>query len=106
MEYAHLRLVRSKRQGIVASSTPEAECVPFINVAGSREETNTSSSEEEDEDDQISVNGGDMPREHDAERELVRYHQEEHEVRDEKEKIARARPQAWCDFCGKRVVNR
>ena len=106
MEYALLKLARSKRQGTVATSTPEAECVPFIYAAGSSEETDMSLSAEEDEGDQVSVDGGDVPKERDAEMEFVRYHQEEHEVRDEKEKIARTRPRAWCDFCGKHVVSR
>ena len=80
--------------------------MPFVYAAVSREEVDVSVPTEVDEGDRMSVDGGDVPKERDAERELVRYHQEEHEVRDEKEKIARARPRAWCDFCGKHAVSR
>ena len=53
-----------------------------------------------------SVNSDGLPIELGVDNVLIRDRQEEYEVRDEKERDARAKPLAWCDFCGKCAVHR
>ena len=53
-----------------------------------------------------SVFGDGSPTELGVDNVQTRRRQEEYEVRDEKERDARIKPLAWCDFCGKRFVRR
>ena len=106
MEYVPLKLAKSKRQRTMATSTPEAEILPFVYVVGSHGGRNMHFPVGEVASNQTSVDGKGGPRECYAERNLAQCHQEEHEVRNEKEKIARDKPYAWCDFCGKHAVRR
>ena len=106
MEFALMKLAKGKRQSTVATSTPEAETLASVYAAVSREKADVPAPMAVDEGDRMSVDGSGAPKECDVGEELVRYHRGEHEVRDEKERIARAKPRAWCDFCGKHAVSR
>ena len=105
-ETAPTKFVKSQRRLTVAINRLEAETPTFVCDVAFRTKADAPATTEMDDGNRTSVDGSGSSNERGVGEESVRGRQGEHEVRNEKERVARAKPWAWCDFCGKHAIGR